>query len=419
MNNDLRDRNRERLNQATGDRLSRQTAKSDRDSQVPSASQSAGYKDGRYWQQRPGHQPLPVAAVDTNGGVEIGQPVTMRGDRMDAMPRVRAEPRPVPQPRQKLLIKYLYSLGPTLYVGGWQPNAVAVYTLQTDEALYAASLNNLGGDLWRVDLVTTIGPTIYFRSFANAEAAEAVNLSTTDTIRIGELYGFGFSYLSLEGIFTPIPNGSITAITQRYTVNGAFQLASGTTTATSDIEPVYYGDFPWYDLNRLTTTTSFAAIPLTPELTYAFASNTISNQYNPTGGSEAPPVPADSFSGSEDFLSTVRIDQTGQFAIGRYSTQQGFTQSSGLVWIATSSISRVQTTFDPDDYYLDVTTTGFTAIPKTEFAPYLAGGTTQISIQLAAYSPGFNKQGDLETIVYPPKPYDLPSFTFYTASYHE
>ncbi|WP_432812923.1 hypothetical protein [Pantanalinema sp. GBBB05] len=43
--------------------------------------------------------------MDTNGGVETGQTVTMRGNRMDAMPRVRTEPPTTSQPRKRLLIK--------------------------------------------------------------------------------------------------------------------------------------------------------------------------------------------------------------------------------------------------------------------------------------------------------------------------
>lgn len=420
---DLSDRNRERLNQATGDRLSRQSAKSDRDSQLPLPSQSAGYKDGRYWQQRPGHKPLPVTAVDTNGGVENGQTVTMRGNRMDAMPRVRTEPPTIPQPRKRLLIKYLYSLGQTFYVGGWQRDAVAVYTLQAGESLFAASLDNLGGDLWHVDLVTTIGSTTHLRSFANTENAEAVDLISTDTIRIGELYGFGFSYLSLDGTLTPIPGGGILATTQRYTVNGGFQFASGSEVTTSTVETVYYAGEPWYSLNRLNTQASMAPIPLTPELTYSFSSVSVANQHTAVGSSGAPPIPANSFSGSEDFLSTIRINQTGQNAIGRYETRQGFTQTSGLLWIADSAISRSQSNFEPDDHYLDVQTTGFTAIPKTAFDLYsnnpLNVELKELSIVFTAYSSGFNKQGDLDTLVYPPKPYDLPTFNFYTASYHE
>ncbi|MBL1176804.1 hypothetical protein [Pantanalinema sp. GBBB05] len=417
---ELSDRNRERLNQATGDRLSRQTAKSDRDSQLPLPSQSAGYKDGRYWQQRPGHKPLPVTAVDTNGGVEDGQPVTMRGNRMDAMPRVRTEKPTTPQPRKRLLIKYLYSLGQTFYVGGWQPDAVAVYTLQTGESLFAASLDNLGGDLWRVDLVTTIGTTTHFRSFANTEDAAAIDLTTTDTIRIGELYGFGFSYLSLDGVLIPVPpGGSVLNTTRRYTLNGTFQLVSGSEVSTQDIQVFYYGVEPWYTLIRNTLNANITGIPLTPELTYNFSASSTGNNYVTAGGAGLPPIPEDSSSGTEDLLTTIRIDQSGRFAIGRYATQQGFTQTSGLLWIAGSTINRLQTAFDPEDYYLDVQTTGFTAIPKTEFDPYLADGKTQISIQFAGYSSGFNKQGDLETLVYPPKPYDLPTFNFYAASYHE
>ncbi|MBL1178659.1 hypothetical protein [Pantanalinema sp. GBBB05] len=306
-------------------------------------------------------------------------------------------------------------------MGGWQPDAVAVYTLQPGESWLTASLDNLGGDLWHVDLVTTIGAATHLRLFANTEDAAAINLSTTDTIRIGELYGFGFSYLSLDGVFIPVPpSGSIFNTTQRYVINGAVQAASGSSITTQTSEVFYYAEGTvWYNLFKTTVNTSITGIPLTPELTYNFSSTSIDNNYVSAGGAGLPPIPEDSSSGTEDSLTTIRIDQSGRFAIGRYATQQGFTQTSGLLWIADSTINRIQTTFDPEDYYLDVQTTGFTAIPKTEFDPYLADGTTQISIQFAGYSSGFNKQGDLETLVYPPKPYDLPTFNFYAASYHE
>lgn len=420
MTDDLRQRNRERLNQAEGDRLSRQSAKSDRDSQLPLPSQSAGYRDGRYWQQRPGHKPVPVTAVDTNGGIEIGQTVTMRGNRMDAMPRVKVEPRAIPQPRNLLLIKYLYQLGQTFYVGGWQPEAVAVYTLQTGETFASASLDNLGGDLWRVDLVTTIDGTHYLKSFTNAAEIPTPELSSTLSVRPGELYGFGFGYLAYDNTFTPTPEGSITGITQHYTVKGEIHVASGAETRTAVTEAVYFGDQPWYSVTRNRLATAVSPIPLTPELSYGYTLTNTSNNYSPSGGSGVPSVPEDSDTLTADFLSTVRIDRTGRFAIGRYVTTTDVDQqTSGLLWIADSSISRVQTSFVLDDHYLDVTTAGFTAIPKTAFDPYRDGDTTQISIQFATYSPGFNKQGDLETRVYPPQPNDPDNFTFYTASYHE
>lgn len=87
---DIADRNRSQLDRQKARYANAVQRREEIEAQTPLPSQSAGYDDsGRLTTKRSGHNAIPAKGIDTNGGIADGQPVVMRGDRADAMPRVR------------------------------------------------------------------------------------------------------------------------------------------------------------------------------------------------------------------------------------------------------------------------------------------------------------------------------------------
>jgi hypothetical protein len=195
--NTLAARNDRALDNASTDYNNRTLTRRDQQRLVPAPAFAAGFEanTGKIRVQRLGDDPVAVGVPVTNGAIATGQRITLRGDRLvDAMPRVRPEPKPSIEVIESLPVKYLYSVTrkgkPEFYVGGWKYESTKVEIPEDDRVnVRSPRITNLGKQDWIVSYhLGTAGKAGY--SIRSTDQA-VVKFAVTD----GSLYtlsGIGF-----------------------------------------------------------------------------------------------------------------------------------------------------------------------------------------------------------------------------------
>lgn len=140
---DLSSRNRQNLDRATASRLDRQHQQEQRDQLTPLPAQAAGFNSrGEMETQRPGHGAIPVRSVNTNGAIGVGQTVRQRGDRVDAMPRVRTS-EPAVSSARMVEVAYLFQPEFFYYV---DPPPGQPYLNERQQNMFAVVINGQAQD---------------------------------------------------------------------------------------------------------------------------------------------------------------------------------------------------------------------------------------------------------------------------------
>ena len=382
----------------------------------------------------------------TNGGMGLGQRISKFGEMVTAMPHIKRTLRQplAPSAQSPYRIKYLIlietSEGKSIYAGGWQKDLVLVRFLPPDSNIIHASIDNLGEDLWRVNLgILQSGDqkTIEIISPSGVVTYAVPNIGTQlKRIRTFPVCaGHGFWYLEEYAAVTntvQVPPGDVilelgqsvtfTTTTTLVSVN-RFQISNGVAyNSSADLEfsgvsvntvwrepigggtqPVS-GDSEEVYLNR---------VPRLPSLI-------VEDSRVETSGFSRPQVePSEpgTIRRSEQtlFYNTIKISAQGANGVGTvYSVDYSFDQSeldpippvtstTSPVWYTTAgggSVIPSTNTFAFSSNYIDVFSVKLTAINKALFLSLLSAASNVFTVPVNSFNTDFAPVGSREFEVY-------------------
>jgi hypothetical protein len=151
----LESRNKQRINQASTDRIERLIQEAERRNLLPPPSFAVGSQGGKIRAVTLGQGETTLDPI-TNGGIAAGDRVRNRGGLADAMPHVQTRTQSAPVEAGK--VKVLCFKDGGLWIGGDRQNPKRIFTIPEGLTLIfeQSHLVNMGdGDKWIVSIVVT------------------------------------------------------------------------------------------------------------------------------------------------------------------------------------------------------------------------------------------------------------------------
>ncbi|MBD2370926.1 hypothetical protein H6G55_28080, partial [Leptolyngbya sp. FACHB-161] len=149
----LESRNKQRINQASADRIDKLIQEAEQRNLLPPPSFAVGSQDGKIRVVTVGQGETTVDPI-TNGGIAKGDRVRNQGGFADAMPHVQTRTQSSPVEPGKVKILCFKDGG--LWIGGDRPNPKRIYTIPEGARLdfdLSRIVNKGDGDKWIVTFV--------------------------------------------------------------------------------------------------------------------------------------------------------------------------------------------------------------------------------------------------------------------------
>ncbi|MGA7934958.1 MAG: hypothetical protein WCA35_15535 [Kovacikia sp.] len=330
-------------------------------------------------------------------------------------------------------IKYFFFDGHRYYVGGFKPNPVPVEGI--NGRVVSASIDNLGGNKWRLDIVSRSGSNLIVQAinpFAKKDNW-SLTVPVPSLISEGNFLGFGFIFLFSNSVYlynNPLPNppdrisGSVSSAietTFAYVLDGKLIKTSGKKTFLYTYSNNFLEDGA-FDTHQSSSSKENATYYLLPTLPFKYTADslaTISEHFVPN----VEFTRIDSVANSVSDAQSYRLNQGRSVGIGirRTSTTQNSTvvDHTYASWLEGSIQPSSVEDFDFESYYLDVQKNSFTRFPKVVNSSDLIqpDGASLREVKVETFNKKFQRSKVEKVRMYGP---NSPSANFraYAASYH-